>query len=255
MRTAIVLPFFNEERRLRLDQLADLVADGSVLLMLVDDGSRDGTRDALERFASDAGSAAQVIALDHNRGKAEAVRIGLLRAVEYGAEVVGYADGDLSAPASEILRLARLLIADADLGAILGSRVRLADRHVLRRAGRHYIGRVIATYLDLRTSLAVYDTQCGAKFFRATAPLSLTLSQPFASRWLFDVELLYRLRAAHAAQGQRLRIREEPLEIWADDGDSRIQGLEILRIATDFLLLEKGLRWQPTSAPQIHLRT
>lgn len=119
-----------------------------------------------------------------------------------------------------------------------------------RSPRRHYLGRLIGTYIVLRTGLAVYDTQCGTKFFRVSKELRMALATPFGTRWLFDVELLRRLTSAHQETGRPLRMREEPLETWADVGESRLRGSELLRVARDFARLETELR-VITSADQV----
>jgi dolichyl-phosphate beta-glucosyltransferase len=236
----LVLPVYNEERRLDLAQLGRLAACGDVSVLVVDDGSSDGTVDLLGPLVASGG--VRLLRLDRNSGKSEAVRRGMVKEMERGAAVIGYADADFATPVSELLRLAELSRRRPELDAVLSARVRLAGRRVERRALRHYLGRVVATFIDLRVGLRVYDTQCGAKFFRLTPELQQAVREPFCTRWLFDVELLVRLRDAAAKNGREMRLLEEPLECWVDVRGSRLRGVELTRVLRDFASLERELR-------------
>ncbi len=236
----MVLPLYNEAGRLDLRELARLVRS-PLRLVLVDDGSTDGTPALLRRFVAEQDDPPRLLVQERNTGKGEAVRRGLLAALSGGAAVVGFADADLATPVDEIVRMAAVSeTATADL--VLGARIKMAGRHVERRAVRHYLGRVIATYIDTRTRLGVYDTQCGLKFLRDSPELRAALAEPFATRWLFDVELLRRLRTEHAASGRPLAMREEPLETWVDTPGTRLRGSELTRVARDFARLEQVIR-------------
>lgn len=237
---ALVVPVYNEERRLDVAQLAKLAAAPNVSVLVVDDGSTDRTVELVQPLVT-AGTV-RLLSLVHNGGKSEAVRRGLLHEIDLGATIVGYADADFATPVDELLRVAELTRQMPQFDAVLSSRVRLAGRRVERRIVRHYLGRLIATFIDVRVRLDVYDTQCGAKFFRATPDLAAALGRPFRTRWLFDVELLARLRQQAAAAGRRIRLLEEPLHVWADVGGSRIRGKEMLRVLKDFAELERELQ-------------
>ena len=234
-----VIPCYNEADRLSFAKVLEIDAGPACSTLLVDDGSVDGTRLLMESLPP----GAAVLRLPVNVGKGEAVRHGMLRAIDDGARYVGYADADFATPARELLRLLRLLRQSPDeLDAILGSRVQLAGRLVVRRPARHYLGRVVATWLSVRSRLVVYDTQCGAKVFTVTPELRRSLAEPFLTRWLFDVELLVRLRAERRARGAELALREEPLEHWEDVGSSRLTPRQMFRVAEDLRALERSLR-------------
>jgi dolichyl-phosphate beta-glucosyltransferase len=215
-RRAVVVPCHNEAARLDVPALRTLV-DAHTALVLVDDGSTDDTRAKLTSLRSaalhdDPHARVDVVELNENAGKGEAVRAGLLHAIHAGAQVVGYLDADLAAPPREMTRLLDTLTHDDTLRAALGSRVALLGTHIERRALRHYLGRVFATAAALTLDLAVYDTQCGAKAFRVDDALRTALATPFSSRWVFDVELLARLLHEGGPDG----IIEVPLEQWRD---------------------------------------
>ena len=72
----------------------------------------------------------------------------------------------------------------------MGSRVKLLGRSIERKIWRHYTGRIFATAASIVLGIPVYDTQCGAKLFRAGPEIRSCFEQPFHSRWFFDVELI-----------------------------------------------------------------
>jgi glycosyltransferase involved in cell wall biosynthesis len=234
-----VVPCFEEATR--LDGPAFLaLADGSApaSLIFVDDGSRDGTAAMLRDLAAGRPEQIEVVSLPVNRGKAEAVRAGMLRALDGPAHVIGYVDADLATPPGELDRLGNLARA-GNFDIVMGSRVQLLGRTIKRNSTRHYVGRVFATCASLSLGLPVYDTQCGAKLFRRTAALAAALADPFTSRWAFDVELLGRL--VHPRPGiapiDLHRIREEPLLVWTDVPGSKLHPLAALRGGLDLLRL------------------
>jgi glycosyltransferase involved in cell wall biosynthesis len=222
-RACIVVPCYNEARRLDEGALAGLVADGSIRLLLVDDGSTDETRAVLDRLAR--GTAGiTVLGLDRNRGKAEAVREGLMAALGGDAAIVGYYDADLATPPAELLRLVDTLRDHPDVECVLGARVALLGTTIERRAARHYAGRLFASAASLALGVRVYDTQCGAKVFRRSDALVAAVAAPFRSRWAFDVELLGRLlRGTDAvAPMPPEALLEVPLQSWRDVPGSRL---------------------------------
>lgn len=234
----VVIPCYNEAERLREAQVLALIEEPSTGVLLVDDGSKDGTAELLARIASRAPDRVRSLVLPKNRGKAEAVRAGLLDALERGADVVGYADADFATPPSEILRLRRELDASGALVA-LGARIARLGARIDRKATRHYLGRVFATGASLILGLAVYDTQCGAKVFRDTPALRHALSQPFSSRWSFDVELLGRLGAGGegVAPIRSEQMIEVPLRTWVDVGGSKMSVSGALKAGVDLMAL------------------
>lgn len=242
-RPVVVIPCFDEEERLDTAALLELVADGSLDLVLVDDGSTDRTLELLRELETQS-PAIGVLTLPRNVGKAEAVRQGLLLAIDRGAENVAYYDADLSTPPHELQRILRELAARADLDVVLASRVRLLGRDIQRRAHRHYVGRVFATFASLTLALPVYDTQCGAKVFRVTDALRAALARPFTSTWVFDVELLARLLyPGEGVQPTRSEaVLEVPLLRWYDVAGSKLRPFDGLRAARDLALIARATR-------------
>jgi glycosyltransferase involved in cell wall biosynthesis len=227
----VVVPAHNEAGRIRLAAYRSFIASTlDVDLLFVDDGSTDETLALLQGFAAEQPQRCRVMALPRNAGKGEAVRQGMCRALEATPTpaVVGYLDADLAAPIEAVTDIGAAFARDGEVWAVFGSRVQLLGRHVQRSALRHYLGRVFATAASLTLALPVYDTQCGCKLFRNIPPVREAFAAPFISRWIFDVELLARLRDAPGPPPER-RFREVPLERWVETGRSSVRLGDFLR--------------------------
>lgn len=241
-KTAIVVPCYNEENRLKTSKfLAFASWEKDIFFIFVNDGSTDGTGRVLKKL-TELNSWCASVELARNAGKAEAVRRGFLKAFELGYEYVGFWDADLATPLECIPEFVSIL--DSGKDVVLGSRVKLLGRKIQRRAGRHYLGRVFATLVSILLKLPVYDTQCGAKLFRRTASLESAMSRPFRVKWTFDVELLGRLSMIEQASGRadcQDAWVEFPLPSWEEVRGSKVKpadfmrsGLELLRLMSFF---------------------
>lgn len=238
--TIIVVPCYNEELRLPADRFIDAArSDPTLSFLLVDDGSRDGTRALLERLASESPQI-ELLALQPNGGKAEAVRRGMLRAFERAPALVGYLDADLATPLSELAPMRRLIESHSHLNIVLGSRVGLLGRDVQRSPQRHYLGRVFATLASAMLDAGIYDTQCGAKLFRNIEPVRRAFEEPFQTRWTFDVELIARLQAlGHEGAMPPLDQSgaEYPVSEWRDVAGSKLGARAIAGAGVDLIKL------------------
>jgi dolichyl-phosphate beta-glucosyltransferase len=223
---SLVVPCYNEELRLPLDEVRALAfGDPALHVFLVDDGSTDGTFRLFEQARDELG-ASRVTAhrMAKNSGKAEAVRYGMQTSLARGATVVGYADADFATPASEILRLLSLL-ETSRYEVVLASRVLRLGTDIQRSPTRHVLGRVFATLASRTLDANVYDTQCGAKWFRASPSLTHAIATPFGSRWVFDVELLGRLlgRFGDEPHLPESAFLEVPVRAWKDVSGSKLR--------------------------------
>lgn len=242
----IVVPCYNEAARLDLQAFRAFLASGSkTRLLFVDDGSRDDTLSLLRQLCQDSGGRADVLHRERNRGKAEAVRAGVLHALNTNeTALVGYWDADLATPLDAIGRFEAILIEQPGIQMVFGSRVKLLGRHVERRAVRHYLGRVFATVVSIMLRLPIYDTQCGAKLFRVTPELRQVFSQPFISKWVFDVEILARFLKLNRGDTNRMEhiIYEYPLETWVDVAGSKVRPTDFFRAFTDIARIKRRYR-------------
>ncbi len=234
---ALVVPCYNEASR--LDPAAFLrcvAARPHVHLVMVDDGSADGTGEMLEGIAGVAPAAVTVVRHAPRRGKAEAVRAGILAALSRRPALVGFFDADLATPIAAIDDFLAVLGSRPGVEFVLGSRVMLMGRDIRRKPMRHYLGRVFATAASLALDLPVYDTQCGAKVLRANEATASMFAAPFHSEWIFDVELIARYLRLPVGPGElprRDRLYELVLPAWHDRPGSKLRWLDFARAVVD----------------------
>jgi dolichyl-phosphate beta-glucosyltransferase len=235
--TKIVIPCYNEEARLDIKAFRSFITGTTDIdFLLVDDGSTDGTARVLRTIVQFAPDRIRLLEQPHNMGKAEAVRIGIVDALRDGASYVGFWDADLATPLDGISDFIAILDSHPETDMVIGSRVRLLGRQVERDQLRHYFGRVFATVVSTMLHLAVYDTQCGAKLFRATPENSAAFIEPFVGRWVFDVEILARIIKEQRADGGRPvsdRVYELPLQQWRDIAGSKLKPIDFLKAGAD----------------------
>ncbi len=234
MHVVIVVPCYNEAHRLPVEAFRDFtLSGGKVEFLFVNDGSSDGTLSLLERLHSADPVKFGVLNLDRNIGKAEAVRRGILEALNRNPEIVGFWDADLATPLSELPRLLEVFAVRPRVEMVFASRVRLLGRSIIRHAYRHYLGRISATLIAETLGVAIYDTQCGAKLFRASVPIRGLFVQPFVARWIFDAEIIARFIFRCGRQAALNGIYELPLDMWTDVTGSNISAASYLKSLRD----------------------
>jgi dolichyl-phosphate beta-glucosyltransferase len=237
-RCIVIVPCYNEGARLRIDTFLEFLNDhAGIEFLFVNDGSHDDTIEVLEAMERRGGGRIHLLDKKENGGKAEAVREGMLAALHSGVGFVGFWDADLATPLEAITDFLTLLEHNPKLQMVFGARVLLLGRHVHRRAIRHYLGRVFASVVSITLRLPIYDTQCGAKLFRATLELDEILRQPFLSRWVFDVEILARFIRHHQGGTDYLRqsLYELPLHRWDDVAGSKVKPGDFFKASLDLL--------------------
>lgn len=216
---SLVIPAYNEEVRLPalLETLAaeagDAVAAAGMRLrevLIVDDGSRDRTRQMLEAAGAESEWLRPVLEFDRNRGKGAAFAAGAARAE---GDYVLLADVDLSTPLGELSKLTAAIEAGADIA--IGSRA--VPGAVVERGPLHrkVLGNTFNGAVRLMTGLRVRDTQNGFKLF-PTEPLKRYVAQQTSPGFAFDVELLMRARR------DGLRIAEVPI-LYLHDARSSVR--------------------------------
>jgi glycosyltransferase involved in cell wall biosynthesis len=223
----VVVPCFNEEHRLPVDAFRAFAPEGvRVEFLFVNDGSTDGTLRLLESLRAEDPARNSLLDLERNSGKAEAVRRGMLAAIDRKPDYFGFWDADLATPLEEIPAFLQVFRSRPEIEMVFAARVRLLGRSISRNPGRHYIGRVGATLISSSLGLAVYDTQCGAKLFRTSDPVRQLFAQPFISRWIFDVEIIARLVRQRGRDAAARAIYELPIMEWHDVKGSKVKSTD-----------------------------
>lgn len=185
---SIVIPAFNEEDRLPKTLL--LVTEyiktrtESFEVLVVNDGSADGTADVVKKFSKLA-SQVKLLNCPGNRGKGYAVRLGMMKAQ---GRLVLFNDADGATPIQEIERLESAIRKGAHIA--IGSRAKFSqDTEVTTRWYRKYIGRVFNGAVNVLLLPGIADTQCGFKMFLNPVAKCLFAQQKIEG-FSFDVEIL-----------------------------------------------------------------
>ena len=235
----IVIPCYNEAARLQSERFCVFLHEhAEVALLFVNDGSIDSTQQVLEEMQQRIPEQIDILHLPVNSGKAEAVRRGLsLLDSNNPGTWYGYWDADLSTPLEEIFYL--LSSVKESTRMILGSRVKRLGSAIQRKVWRHISGRIMATLISWTLNLAVYDTQCGAKLIHREM-LGVIIDKPFLSKWLFDVEIISRLRIAYHDRPVNSVFFEVPLRQWIDVDDSKLKLHHIPKALLDLVKIRKA---------------
>jgi dolichyl-phosphate beta-glucosyltransferase len=228
---AVVIPAYDEEARLgpSLEKILAFLGRRAepYEIVVVDDGSTDGTAAVAERFAA---RGVRLIRLPANRGKGAAVRAGLAATT---AERVLISDADLSTPIEELDRLEpELARADVVLGsrAVAGARIPVRQPWYRELAGKTFNLVVRAFGVG-----GIRDTQCGFKLLGGEAARALA-GELTVDRFAWDVELVW------LARRRGLRLAEVGVE-WRDDPATRVHLLrDSLRMLVDVAALRRRHR-------------
>lgn len=208
---SIVIPAYNEEARLgpTLQAVCEYCVGRELAfeILVVDDGSSDGTREIAARYG---GHWTRVLVLAENRGKGAAVREGVLAA---RGDRILVTDADLSTPIADLERLERALAPET---VVIGSRRTEASTIVRAQPiFRRWMGECFRWVVRVAGVRGIEDSQCGFKLFdRETA--HLLFGNMITEGFAWDVELLW------LAQREGFEIFEVGVR-WRDSTDSRVQ--------------------------------
>lgn len=229
LRLSVVIPAYREKQRIAStiaeirSSLASLEAGADLEIVVVDDGSGDGTANAAREAGADL-----VIELPQNQGKGAAVRAGVLAS---RGRTVAFTDADLAYSPDQLLLMLNAVEAGCDLA--IGSRlselsVAQGEVSSLRRLGSRAVNLLARALL----SLPYRDTQCGCKAFRADVAKVL-MSAGKIDGFAFDIELL------HLGERHGLVIVEVPVTV-VNSATSTVQTLnDGFRVVRDILRIRR----------------
>jgi glycosyltransferase involved in cell wall biosynthesis len=233
---SLIIPAYNEEKRLgraleRIEAYFALkpqgIGLGDIEVIVVDDGSTDGTVRVAEDWAGRI-PGLRVLSGRANRGKGYSVRQGMLEAA---GRIGLFTDADLSAPIEESEKLLAAIRAGND--AAIGSRAMDRSLIATHQSGlREVAGMIFNGFVRVATGLPFQDTQCGFKAF-VREPCRVIFEQQRIERFGFDPEILF------LARRQGLAVAEVPVR-WSHDPATKVHVVrDSLLMFSDLLVI----RW------------
>lgn len=210
---SIVIPAYNEEKRLTstLESVHSYLSSRETTfeIIVVDDGSKDGTVACVQKFAKHHDSV-RLLSYDQNQGKGFAVRKGVLAAV--GAKIL-FNDADGSSPIAEVEKLEAALVDGYEVA--IGSRAKPdSSRRVNALAYRKIMGNFFNFIVQTLLLKGIQDSQCGFKLFTHSAAQTI-FKVMRENGFAFDVELL------HIAKMRGFKIDEVPIN-WTNVDGSKV---------------------------------
>jgi dolichyl-phosphate beta-glucosyltransferase len=213
---SIVIPAYNEEKRLprALGRIEDYLSAkktvlGAVEIIVVDDGSSDGTAAVAQEWSRRL-PCLRIVSNGKNRGKGYSVRHGMLEA---RGRIGLFTDADLSSPIQECAKLLAAIAAGNEVA--IGSRA--VDRSLIelhQSPYREIAGMIFNAFVRMFTLLPFRDTQCGFKAFVLDSS-RIVFEQQRIEGFGFDPEILF------SAKRHGLRIIEVPVR-WAHDPSTKV---------------------------------
>ena len=232
-RVVMVVPTYNEAENLEWILGRLRAAEPDVDILVVDDGSPDGTGDIADELAA-VDSQVSVVHRSAKEGLGAAYLHGFAEALERGYDVVGEMDADGSHQPEQLHRLLEAL-STADL--VIGSRWVPGGSVVNWPRSRELLSRGGNLYVRLLLGISVRDATAGFRVFRSSALNAIDLGEVRSAGYVFQTDLAYRVLTAG------LRVREVPIEfVERERGDSKMSravAAESLRRITAWGLRER----------------
>ncbi len=212
MELSVIIPAYNEEVRVEktLQEIVTYLAGRlSYEIIVVDDGSIDGTYEVCQKFLC-LNRCGKILRNVQNRGKGYSVRKGMLEA---NGELRLFSDADMSTPIDQVEKLIDTIREGYDIA--IGSRSIAGSNIELRQPFyREFMGKIFNFLVQTIAVRGIIDTQCGFKLFTEGAARSI-FSRQYINRFSFDVEVLF------VARKLGYRVKEIPIT-WINSPASKV---------------------------------
>ena len=236
---AIIIPVYNEANRFDIKEFSFFAKNHSnIYWYFVDDGSTDLTNLLINQLKDSLPLVnIQLLKLETNQGKAEAVRTGVLCALSaHKYSYIGFIDGDLQIPLKQIPKLYKAVKSKA-FDMAFSVRDFRRDFNVFKYRSVISYGMFFLNKSILNFEIPIRDSQCGCKLFSAHVA-ELLFNDPFISNWLFDIEILLRYKKSkHFSEGNIIQV---PLQKLNKSRDSKLKILENLHLIFDFIKIKRS---------------
>ena len=220
-RIAIIIPCYNEEKRLDKQQILNLIAETDVQLFLANDGSTDNTLQIINEIAKEYSNRTQVLNFEKNSGKAGVIYKSINKLSEDGSyDFIGYFDADFSTPVVEVKRmldelnsykydfifemdcdfshnpldLPRLLEACTEKGAdvSIGSRYTKGGKVQNWPMGRILMSYFASVYVRIITGMKIHDATAGFVCYKRQVLEGININKIRFVGYAFQIEMKYR---------------------------------------------------------------
>jgi len=202
-RAVLCLPTYNERENIEamIDALGDVLDTDRDRVLVIDDGSPDGTGEIADRLAAEH-PWVSVLHRETKEGIGPAYVAGFRRALSEDAELVLEMDCDFSHNPADV---PRLIAATDDADLVLGSRYAPGGGTANWGLVRRIVSRSGCLYAQVLLGMRVRDLTGGFKCFRRATLEAIDLDALSAHGYAFQIETTYRVRKAG------LRIEEVPI--------------------------------------------
>ncbi|UOB19060.1 response regulator [Abyssalbus ytuae] len=231
----VVIPCYNEATRLASKEFTDFVDSNlGYYLCFINDGSTDNTLNVLNNLAKGRENYISVYNCEKNRGKAEAVRQGILFLSKNDQlDYIGYLDADLSTDFRDFDDLVKI-IETSEFKIVSGSRISRMGANITKESARKIISMTINFIIQKILGMNFRDTQCGAKIMDKDIAQNM-FNKPFITRWLFDVEIFMRMKKFYGKENALKMICEQPLKRWIHANGSKLSIRDSLKIGNQLI--------------------